>query len=423
MEDERVRNLPWLPELRDEIQQALNSQAASAPDIRPALEHERQQLEEAALRMVDILGQSQAAPAVRLEIEADYNKALERRNDIDVQLAGQDSDDARRQTIVDPRQVIERVDHLADVLAKNNPTLGNLELSMHIDRIVCHPDGKVLMRTCKLGTLPDAIDVLATAPEVTDGQTRSAAVNGKAKARPRRRTRLRTDNTDDDKVDMRALADFAADPNRFSGLGDEWFWIDIFQVPGPRVPWYVEHAEAVFKRRQEKKLSYDELAREFGTSKPTAMAAVRHFLETHPEAVDAVELSAGGSRRKRMDVAPIADEVRKLWWDDNWSKQQLGVKYSCATTTIDRALAKAYAKTGEKVPTEEEHRQHKIDQARKLHDDRTQLADIARVLRMSDVCVRRLLRESFAAQGQPMPDLRRRKSKSSDQSGNCEEPQ
>jgi hypothetical protein len=38
-------------------------------------------------------------------------------------------------------------------LARNNPTLGNLELSMHIDRIDCYDDGKVVLRTCKLGAV------------------------------------------------------------------------------------------------------------------------------------------------------------------------------------------------------------------------------------------------------------------------------
>ena len=108
------------------------------------------------------------------------------------------------------------------ILAKQNPTLGNLELSLHIDKIVCSPDGTVTMRTCKLGALTEAVDLLASG----DGDEAGKSVdiehddnsNPNYRVTRRRRGRLRVADADDGSVDMRALADFAADPDRFAGL-------------------------------------------------------------------------------------------------------------------------------------------------------------------------------------------------------------
>jgi hypothetical protein len=70
--------------------------------------------------------------------------------------------------------VLSRVEKLADVLAANNPTMGNLELSFHIDRIDCFSDGRVEMRTCKLGALTGAADLVA---DYDGGQARVVAAS------------------------------------------------------------------------------------------------------------------------------------------------------------------------------------------------------------------------------------------------------
>jgi hypothetical protein len=62
--------------------------------------------------------------------------------------------------VLDESEVLARIHTLSDVLANNNPTRGNLELSPHIDRITCSRDGSVELRVCKLGSLPDVIDML-----------------------------------------------------------------------------------------------------------------------------------------------------------------------------------------------------------------------------------------------------------------------
>jgi hypothetical protein len=48
-----------------------------------------------------------------------------------------------------------------EILAAENPTRGNLELSLHIDSIRCFRGGRVVMRTCKLGALDGVAKLVA----------------------------------------------------------------------------------------------------------------------------------------------------------------------------------------------------------------------------------------------------------------------
>jgi hypothetical protein len=323
-----------------------------------------------------------------------------------VLLGEQNAQDTKVENLIDPAQIQERVDRLAQVLAANNPTRGNLELSLYIDRIECLPDGKVTVRMCKLGLAPDAVHLLADNFATADAEAESKT-NGKHV--PRRRNKLNACNADENPHELDALNYYATDPKRFAGLGERFFWTDTFQIPAKELPWYKEHAEEVFSLRQAQKLSYESLSRVFKKSDPTMRAACVYYLDTHPGAVDEVKLLAGNSGTKRIDVGPIADEVRKLWWEDGWSKLQLAVKFNVAATTIDRALKLAYAKTGEKVPTKEERQQYQMQRAHGLLDAGESVDNIARILHTSDVTVRKLLRKSFAAKGLPIPDLRRRR--------------
>jgi len=207
---------------------------------------------------------------------------------------------------------------------------------------------------------------------------------------------------------MRSLAEFAADTDRFAGLSDDWFWTDEFQIPDKPPSWVAENAEGVFLRRQEAKLSHGNLAAEFGVSKPTIGAAIKHYLATHPDAKDEVNLASGGARPIKFNIELFADEARQLW-ESGWSKSELAEKYGCSTPTIDKALALAYEQSGLPMPTRKDRQSMKNAEARQLLDAGRSLDEIAEALKVSDVTARKYLKASFAAEGKAMPDLRRRR--------------
>jgi biotin operon repressor len=178
-------------------------------------------------------------------------------------------------------------------------------------------------------------------------------------------------------------------------------------VPEREESWAVANSEAVFKRRQEGKLSLEQLSEEFGRSKPTLSAAIKTYLKDHPEEVDAVKLPVGGKRPKKFDLAAIGEKARTLWIA-GWSKERLAAKFGCSAPTVHKAIAFVYARDGLTMPTRQETRSSRTTSARDLHNQGLSLDDIAATLNVSDVTARQLLRESYAAQGKPMPDLRRR---------------
>jgi DNA-directed RNA polymerase specialized sigma24 family protein len=173
-----------------------------------------------------------------------------------------------------PGQVLDRLNRLPEVLALNNPTLGNLELSLHIDRIDCFKAGKVVMRTCKLGALAGAAEFL-TEDVARPTKTRQVACDGTKRAVPRRRARLRVEQAEGNR-DLKASADTAADPNRFAGLSEEWFWEDVFQIPEKTWP-FQEMAIGAATRRPGQ--THEKLAENFGVTVPTIRKALRYAAE------------------------------------------------------------------------------------------------------------------------------------------------
>jgi DNA-binding CsgD family transcriptional regulator len=170
--------------------------------------------------------------------------------------------------------VVDRLNRLGDVLASNNATLANLELSMHIDRVTCYADGKIIMRTCKLGALPSVLEQVVQEDRPARSPRTSTDDDRAALASLRRRPRLRVDSSGEDGEDVRAALDAASDPDRFAGLDDRWFWEDTFQVPRKK-SWAEEHALEVAQLRAEG-LTLEKLRDQFGKSVPTIRKAMRY---------------------------------------------------------------------------------------------------------------------------------------------------
>ena len=402
-----IRQLPWLPELMDLVRREVSSLTETQHDQLPALEQEVKVLDDKIKGWSESLAKTDLPTALRIAIESDCGAALERKQQIEDTFLEREAQSRQADRIVDESEVLRRLEQLSDVLAGNNPTMGNLHLSLHVDRIVCAPDGKVVMRSCKLGFLTEAVEILS---DTDDSGDAANMVPKETRGTPRRRGRLRLDDCEEDGRDMRSLAEFAADPDRFAGLGDDWFWTDEFQIPDRPPSWVVENSERVFRRRQEARLSHGKLALEFGVSKPTIRAAIKQYLETHPDAKDEINLPSGGARPPKFHIEEFADEARQFW-ENGWSKLKLAEKYGCSTPIIDKALVFAYEQARLPMPTRKDCQNAKSAEARQLLDGGHSLAEIAEALKISDVTARQYLKASFAAEGKAMPDLRRRDGK------------
>ena len=146
--------MPWLSELLQEVQTEVNRLTTQQLDNRPALAGEKEGLQANMNGWAMSLANPQLDGSLRTTVEAEWAGALARQRRIDALLAEQDSTVLATDQVVNPQQVLDRLHHLAEVLAVNNPTCGNLELALHIDTIKVFPDKTVEVRTIKLGALP-----------------------------------------------------------------------------------------------------------------------------------------------------------------------------------------------------------------------------------------------------------------------------
>jgi len=267
----------WLPELKQRVSEELRRlQDVRRPD-QDGLIREKSDLQ----LTIDGLGRSLAKPdladLVRTDIETRQYEALKRRQDIDNLLELEGQHQTNLDALLDMNRVAQKLDQLAKVLASDNPTRLNLELSLHIDRIDCFSDGHVEQRTCLLGGLADVREALSATSENSAGLSATErACSQKVQFRMRPKLRVFSDGLPN--AELNAATHVAADPNRFAGLGEEWFWIDRFEKPVV-LSWPREHAAEVLKMRLETGWSFVKLGKHFGKSKHTMRAAVKIALQ------------------------------------------------------------------------------------------------------------------------------------------------
>lgn len=267
---------PCFHQLTELVSRRLAQLAEQDDTRRPALESEKRQLEERMRGWVLSLGDPQLNPLTRRAIEAQYGEAEERVAVVRRQLESLAAERGQVAELVTSEKVAASLNRLADVLVTDNPARANLELSLHIDRIVVREDGRVVIRTCKLGAISGAAEMLAV--QHPEPLTPLESPTGASRARIRRRSRLRVGSHDENGMNLDDAAHYAAEVNRFAGLGPEYFWDDEFVIP-EKTFWAKENAAAVAAKRAEG-LTHEKLAEHFQVSTPT----IRHALKLAAQA-------------------------------------------------------------------------------------------------------------------------------------------
>ena len=261
----------WLPKLMTLVQQELGRLRQNEPDRSAAAAQELQDLGRQLSGWAMSLGDPHLPASVRSDLAVNYEKAKHRQGELAQALAGARALEQYVERTLDAATVIAQLRRLGGALDGSNPTLGNLEVSRHVDRIDCYPDGRVQLRGTQLGLFDGAVELLSrhqAAPLATAATTTSSY----APVVPRQRGRLQVPSLSATGQAETGDPATSLDPERFAGLADLFFWDDEFLLE-TQPCWAEEHAEAVYAAKQETGLTFTKLAPQFGKSRPTIQKA------------------------------------------------------------------------------------------------------------------------------------------------------
>jgi hypothetical protein len=339
MEVDALMRTEYFPPLLAQVEQELAAVRDTAQAERPALERQLAALNNQIRGWKQTLGNPDLSNHVRTSIEEDFDRAAEQVQVLEGLLNELDRAAVSVRDVVDPREVAHALTRLEDMLLWENPTLSNLELSLHIDHICCHPDGRVVVRTNRLGALAGVAPRLAK----TDGGEGVLGEAAEGKVKNRRRAMLKVDDLGPDGESARAGAYYVADPNRFAGLGPEWFWEDEYRVPDPPVSWAVKNAAAVAAKRAETGWNYPKLMEHFGVGKASIKAAMKHARKT-----DAAAAAQPARARPGRWEDTHWNEVARAKADDK-TIAALARRFGKSPPTIVKALRLAEKKERERL--------------------------------------------------------------------------
>lgn len=330
MDANKLLATKWFSLLRNELTAELSARRSGLEEQRPELEAEQQRLLKQRQGWALSLANPDLDPSVRAAIEADWTTALARLNEIAALLEEIESRLGGVDKLLDPVEAADKLRQLQDALASDNPTLGQLELAQHMDDIVCHADGRVTLRICKLGAFREALNLVtdpATKPQEPAEPLLPAIVR---KGKPRRRARLRTDPLAPNASELKDSAHFAADPNRFAGVGDQWFWTECLQIPA-KTCWASDHATEVARERAGG-ATMEQLAAHFKKTVPTIRDALRRAAQGDPAVGDLPRKMP--RRRWAVDhAAEVADLKHQ-----GLTVDEIAAKLGKSDTTIREAL-------------------------------------------------------------------------------------
>ncbi len=331
-----------IEEVQSIVEQQRRSDDSQRAGVVPQLQAELDDLQARVSGWSVTLSKRDLQNQLRDTIESQAGEALERIAEIEADLESQVCEDAVFDRLVDPSDVRDRLGRLAEVLDGECATLANLELSMHIDRIDCFEDGRVVCRSCKLGSVPDAVLWFSHTKELLGRNGTQSSDGYQTKARRRAWMQVEDNSFTDER--LRDRINMATNPQRFDSLPSEWFWVDEFQIPEPTC-WSRENAEAVMARFETlqasgKKPSLNVIAKEFGVSRPTITRALDIALGS----------DKSGTHRKEPTVSvkgnpDVEAEIARLH-DDGMLNKDIGQKLGISRSTVTNALDRLYEQRG-----------------------------------------------------------------------------
>lgn len=333
-----VDSAAWYGDLKKEIEQELAARRHQEPELAGQLESRRTKLEAQIQGWALSLGNQNLPHAVRTTLESSIAGAFEQIREIDAQLSELRLRTSTAARVLDSQVVAERLNRLPELLASGNPVLVNLELSQHIDRIVCFPDGKVSVRLSRLGALAGAVPLLESDHSGCDASHDVAS--GVVPTRPKRRARAAVVTGARPREDLQATVEWATDPHRFAGLDERWFETCEFQIP-LRTSWAEQSALDVARYRLEHRATLEQLSAHFQKSIPTIRKALAFARDQGLDASETMLRLPRGRQWARQNMTRVAEYLNSTGSTLRAAARHFGV----SEPTIRKALRLSRAET------------------------------------------------------------------------------
>lgn len=334
--------LPWYPELVHLVRQDLQRFREQEPDRETATRQEIKELDRQLAGWGMTLGEPSLPTVVRNDIIVKYEQAKLRKQQLEDDAQAGHALHRYVEAMLDPRIVIGQLQKLGEILAAFNPTLVNLELSKHIEKIACFPDGKIEMRGTLLGLFDGAVDLLSRTG--TEDVTLPPDMQAEEPSRfaavvPRRRGRLYVPNLSADSSALVGDQNTSLEQDRFVGLPEPFFWKEVFILP-KYMGWAEEHADEVARYRVAGE-THEQLAARFSKTVPTIRKALR-FAASKDDTVKQLP--------KKMPRGRWAEdhavEVARIKTERGFNTLQLAEHFGKSDTTIRAALKHAERSAG-----------------------------------------------------------------------------
>lgn len=315
----------WLSELFPMIRQEQERYRAQEPDDAAANREELQGFEKQLAGWSMTLGNPQLPAAVRSDIERRYAAGKQRLGELQATLLVRKQLEENHAPNLNIKQVLDALQRLDAVLVGHNPTVGNLELSKHVDVITCHADGRIELRGTALGIFEGAVTLLCPGK---NEQLASNDGSGFASVIPRARGRLHV-STLSALVHGPAAGHRAHEPNGATHLPPEFSWTESLPINETSC-WSNVHALEVARLRETGK-THEQLAAHFHVSVPTIRKALKIAREADPS------LHAPRKMPRRCWAKDRAAEVACLK-AEGLSISEIGRKLGKSEPTIRAAL-------------------------------------------------------------------------------------
>ena len=340
----------WLGELVEQVRIELLRSGEQDRDRRPLLEQELADLDKKIQGWSQSLASPNLSGQARQHVEQELNTAVEKKQQVEIDLQGLGHHADRVDELVDTRDVLDRLERLDQVLASDNPTEVNNELLRHIDSILVYPEGRVVVRCSRLGLFGTIGEVMAGSRDTGDDgkapqDDDQVAFKVRQRSLPKRKARGRLGAEKSSAIAGGLGGGQVAVP-------DEWAIERVFVRP-KLLSWAEAHALEVAELRATG-LTIARLAEHFDKTPPTIRSAMQH----------AVKMDESVARLPRKMpranwAKDHAAEVAKLK-TEGMSTVQIAERFNKSDTTIREALKYAREVPGAGEYPAEPHRRTEI---------------------------------------------------------------